>query len=300
MSKKLIQKIKRELDWRKKWLILAGALTVGVTLLTFVASISLDLSFTNASKFAGAVFASWVASVLFFLVVGIIVAVVSLARPESESFESRLRILFQQQRGDHIDYIIERFKGTFEQYAAFTEAHICVEEYNKTEGKFYVTVTRKIHIKSYIDDANTAYKSQIKHEEICEPPQNARPNRMDYLRIDEEMHAAPESFISCISKDVRTTVPAGGTCKIEYSLSHWVKEIEEENTHTPARFTQKYVLRVQNKIEGLSLIVKIKSSSSENFVETILRSGDYLKVLELNGLRPGIIAYDYRLGVYGG
>src|SRR4029079_3618023 len=62
----------------------------------------------------GAAFASWVGGLVLFVVAGTVVALVSLVRPENESFDARARILFRRQTGKHIDYIVDRIKGVLE------------------------------------------------------------------------------------------------------------------------------------------------------------------------------------------
>jgi hypothetical protein len=73
----------------------ALAVTLVATATIYILGIGLD----PATHF-GAVFAGWVSGVALFVVLGVVVAVVSLEPPEKESFDSRARILFRRQTGN--------------------------------------------------------------------------------------------------------------------------------------------------------------------------------------------------------
>jgi hypothetical protein len=85
----------RRVDWRA-WVVLGAlAVTLVATATIYILGIGLD----PATHF-GAVFAGWVSGVALFVVLGVVVAVVSLEPPEKESFDSRARILFRRQTGN--------------------------------------------------------------------------------------------------------------------------------------------------------------------------------------------------------
>jgi len=71
----------------------------------------------NPSTHFGAVFASWVADLGLFILLGIVVYIYQLPpEPHTEAFDARARNLFKRRTGRHIDYIVERIKE-LEHYA---------------------------------------------------------------------------------------------------------------------------------------------------------------------------------------
>src|SRR5437588_7652008 len=99
----------RRLDWRV-WAVIAAS-TASIIATGFVYWMRWGL---DPSTHFGAVFASWVGGVALFVIAGAVVALVSLARPEMESFDARARILFRRQTGKHIDYLIQRMQTVLE------------------------------------------------------------------------------------------------------------------------------------------------------------------------------------------
>ena len=112
------------MDWRIASILIATAGSVAATLLGF------DRGFDRgtAGRFARDVFAGWVAGVGFFGLVGVVVAIVSLVRPEDEGFESRARILFRGQDGRHIHYIVDRIRETLEHYAELVVETVAIAD----------------------------------------------------------------------------------------------------------------------------------------------------------------------------
>jgi hypothetical protein len=119
-------------DWRV-WAIFAALFVV---VAATGAMYALGLGLSPDTNF-GAVFASWVGGVALFAVAGTIVAIVSLVRPEHESFDARARILFRRQSGRHIDYAISRIKEVLEHYAEATERRIVINEYDEKSKKLH-------------------------------------------------------------------------------------------------------------------------------------------------------------------
>ena len=68
-------------DWRIWSIFLAMIIALAITYLCF----HFDL-WQDPATMGGAIFASWAGGVALFVVVGLIIAVVSLVRPEEESF----------------------------------------------------------------------------------------------------------------------------------------------------------------------------------------------------------------------
>ena len=87
----------RQIDWRV-WAI------VGVVVVAVLGTIAVYLSGYGRDPLThfGAVFAGWVGGLVLFIIAGSVVAIVSLVRPETESYGSRARILLKRQTGHKI------------------------------------------------------------------------------------------------------------------------------------------------------------------------------------------------------
>ena len=164
-------------DWRLAAIFWASAVSIAATLLGF------DLGWDTAAGFLHDVFAGWVASIAFFGFIGLLVAVVSLAQPEEESFESRARILFRGQDGKHIEYIVGRIRETLEHYAEEVSNTFTVVDYRPAERMFLVRVETTTLVRSYLNDVRTTYNSEISMEAEAPPPAGASPNRLLHLRV---------------------------------------------------------------------------------------------------------------------
>src|SRR5436190_11638910 len=85
-------------DWRVGAVLAAYVISIAGTLLIYYYDIwgkaKTATIFGDPATHVGAVFAGWVAGLVLFTIGGV-AALVSLARPERESFDSRARILFR-------------------------------------------------------------------------------------------------------------------------------------------------------------------------------------------------------------
>jgi hypothetical protein len=141
-------------DWRVWAVLIAMVLSIVATILIYRSGID-----TNPATEFGAVFASWVGGVALFVVLGLAVAVVSLAQPEQESFDARARILFRRATGKHIDYIVSQIKETLEHYAEKAEIKVRITDYSPAEKKYLISVSDTVLVRSYLDDVETSYTS---------------------------------------------------------------------------------------------------------------------------------------------
>jgi hypothetical protein len=178
-----------QIDWRV-WAVL-GALALAVigTICVFFSGIDID----PVHKF-GAIFASWVGALALFVVSGVVVAIVSLAQPERESFDARARILFRRQSGKHIDYIVNRLRHDFEQYAEHTSVRFTVTGYDVTEKKYKITYGSKVTVRSYLDDVITSYRTSVEYKGVTPAPAGKEPNSLVYVRVNEIPVGKREDF----------------------------------------------------------------------------------------------------------
>ena len=173
-----------------------------------------------------------------FVITGIVVAIISLARPEQESFDSRARILFRRQTGKHIDYIVSRIKEVLEHYAEETENKITILEFNNAERKYRVSSSGNTIVRSYLDDVECTYDSEIHFASDTTPPNGGARNRLVYARVGGSPVGTSEEFTDRITRPLVCQIDRDGTCAVNTMTEFWVRANDEDNTHTPKRYTQ--------------------------------------------------------------
>jgi hypothetical protein len=280
----------RRVDWRV-WVVAAPTVA---TLVATGVIYWLGLGLDPTTHF-GAIFASWVSGLVLFLVVGSVVALVSLAKPENWRFESRARILFKRQTGSHIDYIVARIKGMLEHYAERTVIRIAVHSFDAGENKFRVVSTSDITVRSYLDDVQTTYNSTFDLGEVTLPPPGGQSNRLVYLRVNDVPQCESQEFGTEISKPLSCVIDKDSSCQVSRQTEHWLEAENEPNIHRPKRYTQLLTLFMENlTTPGHSLVIRL-SRDGTRFDDHQLPPNKSLKLLEVKDVEPGQLAYDFRI-----
>jgi hypothetical protein len=294
VSSLLFRSIRRwfdRMDWRVAAIFLATLLAVAATLIVIAVGLWRD-----PATFMGATFAGWVSGVALFAIVGLVVAVVSLARPEEESVESRARILFRGQKGRHIDYIVARIRQVFEQYAEDTTQILTVNEYHPGDRKFLVVSEGETRIRSYIDDTATTYRSHISLDGVTGPPQGRDPNRLLYLRVGQQTYGGQDIAGDTINLPFDTIIAEDADCLIADGMEFWVNARTEPNSFSPVRFSQRIRLTVRNHIRGgMPLRLSVSLDEGRTIDETVLRSGESRLICDVSDIEPNKEVYDVRL-----
>jgi hypothetical protein len=277
-------------DWRV-WVVFASSLaTLVATCVVYLLGWGLD-----PSTHFGAIFASWVSGVVLFVVVGSVIALVSLARPERESFDSRARILFRRQTGKHIDYIITKITEAAEHYAERTVIRISIRNYDEATQKYRISSASDIVVRSYLDDIETTYNSYLGLKGITLAPEGKDPNRLLVLRVAGKAVGMPEDFEESISRPLSCKVEADGSCEISSVTEFWVRADEEANVHRPRRYTQLLTLHFENLISSGQTVALKVSRDAANWVTEQLPHGTSKQVIEVRDVKPDEIAYDFRI-----
>jgi hypothetical protein len=243
----------------------------------------------------GAVFASWVGAVAVF-VLAALGAIVSLAKPESESFESRARILFRRQTGAHIDYIVQQMRGKFEHYAESNTSKITIKEYNAAEKKFFVSSQDTMILRSYIDDEETVWASYVDYKGLTPPPATGRPNRLVFVRINDVTLPSSEQVATdgAIHMPVNTTVKKNDSCKVEYLAEYWVLADTEDNTHKTIRYNQLLTVDFESEISA-PVSIQVIEDGKEPITHKLAQPGDKKRAIAISGLVPGKQAYNFHI-----
>jgi hypothetical protein len=244
----------------------------------------------------GAVFAGWVGGVALFVIAGAVVAIVSLARPEEDSFDARARILFRRQTGRHIDYIIQRISSILEQY---TESHIHiirVQKYHEPSKTFYMTINNETNVRSYIDDVQSQYEARLFYQAVTLPPEGEEtPNILTFIRVQGKPILGRRVFSDSISHRAMATVEPNASSKAESEVSFWVRANDENNSVECVRYTQLLTVSFEN-VTDRSITIEVKNLQGKRWDKIIIEPAEAPKlVFTATDLIPGVNAFEYRI-----
>ncbi|MDA9453720.1 hypothetical protein XI06_22260 [Bradyrhizobium sp. CCBAU 11434] len=267
-----------------------GIVTFALTGFAYWLRIGLD-----PSTHFGAIFASWVSGVALFAISGVAIAVITLARPELEPFDTRARILFRRQTGKHIDYIVGRIKDILEHYAEETEQKITIRDFHVGEKKFWVSTYSRILVRSYIDDVETTYVSSIARREITAPPQGGLSNRLVFARVDGVPVGASEDFTDELERPINCRIDRDGVCEVTSQVDFWIQAESEENKHRPKRYTQVLKFQFENLISPGRPVDVLFTTNGTDWLPVRLEPGQVKQVVEITDVNPGMVAFNFRL-----
>jgi len=247
----------------------------------------------DPAKIEGAIYAAWIGGVALFTVVGAVAALVSLTRPEEESFDSRARILFRRQSGPHIDYIISRIREQFEHYSERTTIKIEIRDFNAAEAKYHIAETTTHLLRSYISDIPTTYNSDMKYATLTSPPAGSQPNRLVYLRLNSVPIGGSEDMTGNFSRPVSATINPNQVCAFASKVELWVMRDTEPNDFAPMRYTQSLSMEIENELDQPVTIKFQRLGQGEEFIN--LSPGEGTRIFQFSDLKPRQSAYVYHI-----
>ncbi|MFB9951308.1 hypothetical protein ACFFP0_20870 [Rhizobium puerariae] len=260
--------------------------------LTFIAPVVCPVVL-DIQKFEGAFFASWAAGVALFALVGLIVAIASVSRPDRDPFDSRARIFLQRQSGGHIDYMVDKLRDTIEPYVDYTRKKLIVEEWREDHGKFKIRHETKSVLRGFMDDVPAKFPAKLNYLAKCDPPPGGQKPCVSYIRVNgEDVHHFAE-FDREFLYDFEGAAPKYGQCEVEHVMTYWIESANEQNRHKPIRFTRALDVVVENKDRKHSIMVRIEAGAKPQ--DILLKPGDERTVIQLFERRPDDYVYDFRI-----
>jgi hypothetical protein len=278
-----VKKVFRRFDKRILWIFLATVAVDVVSILIYFYGPPHD-----PAHFFGAFFVAWSAGAAYFTIVGSVASFASLERPEKGSFDSRARILFQHASGLHIDFLIEKMKSTFDQYAEFVDIDIKLVDYDESDGKYRFDQTNHTIIKSYIEDVPCNFTSEIGIANVAAPPIGKSPNRLISLKVNNVSYGAGELFQNnSLSKHINSVIEKTKACDICHRLEYWVQQETENNNYTPKRYTQKIVARVENNlVPGVVVVLRKMNLKDGGYDDIEVFPGQHHIVVDEHDAHP--------------
>lgn len=278
-------------DWRVRWILGTPAVAVVASLLIYM----FVPSATDATRFAGALFASWVSGLILTVVVTLVITIVTLARPDQEIFEARARNLLRRQTGPHIDYIIPQLQKLLQPYCDEAIREMEVTDYDEDLKLFRVNQYSENRLKSYLNDMPVTFESRLAYVNGTAAPENKEKCSLTYLKVDGSPIGGPEHFDDAIERTFEMRVLPHATCKIEHRMVYWLKAETEPNRHRPTRYTKQLKVVIRNQLPSRRIAVFHPAENGKEEVRIFIEAGQTETVVNLAEIPPGENVYDFRL-----
>lgn len=214
----------------------------------------------NSHKLIGPLFASWMGDVLFFSVVGPLLAIVSSMPPALEPYEKRVNILLQGRSGSQVDYA-KSVLAKLGTYSLNTEILIAIHD--DEDDWFRMVATSNLEIKNLIEDVITTHRMHVRDSEQSGNPVGKIGTVISYS-VDDEEHFS--SHTSQLSEQEYTVEIGGDAAKhIKITRQYWIKD-GGFDTHSPARYTKRLSLSLVNQSHS-PVFVKLAKPLDKPLIE---------------------------------
>lgn len=218
-----------------------------------------------------------------FVATGLIIAAVTIPRPEQDLINTRIHNLLQRQQGPHIDYISKKLVGLLEPYMDSVERTLHIVKYDRAHKMFLVNQETEIVYKSYVLDADVTFPSRVGYKNAPPPPPGGDACCLAYLRIDGKDFGGSEIFNSAIIRPFEITIKPHSQCVVKHRMVYWV-EVGEANRQLAIRFTRKMSVKVNNQLGTQKVKVTHHGSDGQNGV---IEGGENSTVVNLSDVHPG-------------
>ena len=232
-----------------KFMYVAFAL-VFACILALVFNLNADAFPQELHGFWPSFYASWLASVLFFLVVGSLATVVTLVRPEHRTFDSRVRILMGGRAGSLTTYM-ESYLRNIPRYLSKYEVTYYVEDYDETRNAALIRIrTSSISVNVFHDVATTHFGVFAFWPDPFEPPL-ARVGVLIQIAINDVSQLPEPQPIPAegIKYPISSKIALDGDVRINTEYRAW-HSLSEDVYVKPTRFTATGAATIVNSLES--------------------------------------------------
>lgn len=221
-------------------ILLVAIAAVAVTVILYFAGAPTDTSFQ------GAIYASWIAGVAFFVIAGAASTIIAIFPPHKASYDARARILFRGQDGRHINYIIRKITKQLEQYTEKADRTLTITKYDQASGKYFIQSQTGTILRSYIDDMESVSETYAELVGCTNPPPGKEPNRILYLRLGDKVVQPATEVGTGKRTPFEVKVPPGDFASVEFKAEYWVNSVDDPCTHKAVRYVKRFHLTLQN------------------------------------------------------
>ncbi|MBR9973092.1 hypothetical protein [Magnetospirillum sulfuroxidans] len=283
--------------WRdKRKLVVVAACAAAAILTLFFAQLSVE-----KALFWPGFYQSWTAGFVAFMLFGVATTVASLAKPEDDDFDRRVRILFGGQTGRHIDYIAGAV-AKVGYYADLIERVYCIEQMDFTQDCYLMSVSHRASIRHYIRDVASTEFLEFSYVPDLVPGQNPVGHLISVTVtgadgvVRKKVGAAGLPILPQAGIDEKWSIDIGKgeTINVEVKFRVWCK-LGENEVFDPARFAKKIETKIERTCNGPDVTLKCKVRGVE--IVYPLSSGGVVKIPVVDDCSPEENAYSFRLEV---
>jgi hypothetical protein len=291
------------IDLTDKLITRTGHAIVSITiaLLHITAIVWFSGTASNIDTIYSAIFASWVANLLFFITVGIIVVFVSISSPEQLPFDRRARIFLSGQEGSHIDYAVRKMRESALYFANSTKISFRIEEYNKDSNIYFVCEEFKTDIYCYVKDISSPYPVKILFTGLTQPP----PNRDGAtLTFPPTPNGSPPhdrvvaDGTGLISAQYDLPFDKNASAQLDYTLHSWWTPKTEPHVRSLNRFTKRIEITIYNggpKVINMKISKILYNDRINSGEEINLEPGHEVGPLIFNDVEPDVNLFEIHI-----
>ena len=237
-------------------------------------------------------YTAWVSSVLFFAVVGLVVGLTALYRPEADVFAARVKILLGGKSGPAVDYIAKKL-GEIGYVARLTQRKIVVEGYSEQMKAFRVRVVHSTWVKNLYHDVQTDASGKISFnmDDLTPPP--SLYGELSAFRINGVIQPDLPAPLprTGFTRPWNFGIPGGEEGVLTYEHWGWYREDKDHN-FSLGRFTE--ILDVEIKAR-CSVKIKVIFTVGTQTDERVLGYDEELRVAPIVDRYPGTATYSFKL-----
>ncbi|HZL59432.1 MAG TPA: hypothetical protein VFC38_07000 [Stellaceae bacterium] len=204
------------------------------------------------------VFAAWTGELLFFTIVGFVVAAVGLHNPAQEPLSQRIRILYGTP--DVPEFALQYNAGQLRKLAAYSPTanrSITIEEYNAGYAAYKVRVASEYTIKNMLRDAS--YEDVISvnfaPDRFDNPPPEVGRLRSVRIGTQERLRGPIAIDPAGYNSTFPITIPPNETSSITVEYTMWWK-VGEEQSMVPQRLVEHFSMVIVSDVESAVRIDK--------------------------------------------
>jgi hypothetical protein len=244
----------------------------------------------SQNKLVASLFTSWMGDVLFFSVVGSLVAIISSLPAALEPYEHRVNILFQGSSGSQVDYAKSEL-SKLGNYSDYLRVLISIQD---DEGDwFQLTTTSTLRIKNLIEDIVTTYRLPVSDSEQLKNPPGKIGGVVTFL-VDGRRVFSERAGDSPPREEYLVEIGGEKAPEIMITSLSWIGR-HGYVAHTPVRFTKSFSLSIINRSDRRVFLKSNIPSETELIELEPGQSPALILVEERKDIRPLTQVYDLRL-----
>jgi hypothetical protein len=252
------------------------------------------ISGQHADEMFRGLLAAWVAELLFFTIVGVVVAVITLRDPTQESFDDRMKILFGKTNIpdavlDHNKQVLARLCG----YVQTAHRSIYLEHFDEELAAYRSRTKTEYEFRNLLPDLpyNDTMKIRLRADTFVDPHPREHGRVVSIKMGEVETMREPITFqADGFNTEVPIEIPPNEVKKIVFEYYAWLKLGEPQTVH-PQRVVEHFTMDIINQTNQNACM---EIDGDVRGVMSLLYSQPF-PFPPAKGVKPGGRAFSFRL-----